>query len=75
MTFSMTASKSSIEKFYDFAKKGTSWCRGHIIAKPNKPAYLHHQHVEINLDVWRELGRSFIFEKWKNYERSDKKLS
>ena len=93
MTFSMAASKSSIESFYDFAEgkskytlssevlseilkwregKNAFWCRGHIIAKPDKPAYLHHQHVEINLDVWRELGRPFIFERWKNYERSDK---
>ncbi len=72
MTFSMTAFKTSIESFYDFAKETTKWCKGHIIAKPDKPAYLHHQHVEINLDVWRELKKPFIFEKWKNYEKSDK---
>ena len=71
MTFSMTSSKTSIQSFYNFSEDETNWCRGHIIAKPNKPAYLHHQHVEINLDVWRELGRPFIFERWKNYERSD----
>ena len=71
MTFSMAASKTSIQSFYNFSEDETNWCRGHIIAKPNKPAYLHHQHVEINLDVWRELGRPFIFERWKNYERSD----
>ncbi len=32
MTFSMTASKTSIQSFYNFSEDETNWCRGHIIA-------------------------------------------
>ena len=41
----------------DFKKFSESkkYCKAHIIAKPNLLAYLHHQHIELNLDIWREI--------------------
>ena len=45
-------------------------CRAHIISRPDKKAYLHHQHIELNLVKWKEHGAPDIFERWENYERS-----
>ena len=33
-----------ITDFYDFVESN-EYCKGHIMARPNVPAYLHHQHV------------------------------
>ena len=56
----------------DFKKFSESkkYCKAHIIAKPNLPAHLHHQHIELNLDIWREIGCPDIYEKFEYEERS-----
>ena len=33
-------------------------------------AHLHHQHIELNLDIWREIGCPDIYEKFEYEERS-----
>ena len=83
MIFDMTAPVSPITSFYDFAKSG-DYCRGHIMDtartqisssawRPGTPigTWLHEQHVELNLEKWRELGRPSVWEVWKKYKRSN----
>ena len=70
MIFEMTSYPTSIQRFYNFAKSG-DYCKGHILAKKNQPAFLHHQHIEINLDTWRKLGAPNIFDKWHNFKRAN----
>ena len=71
MVFDMVANKTSIQHFYDFAKDDSQYCKGHILVKSGL-AYLHQQHVEINLTQWRKLGKPDIFQKWPEFERSNK---
>ena len=70
MVFEMTSYPTSIQRFYNFTKSG-DYCKGHILAKKNQPAFLHHQHIELNLEMWRELGTPNIFDKWTNFERAN----
>ena len=71
MCFDMTNPyHTPITSFFEFCKT-EEYCRAHIIAKPNAAAYLHMQHVEINLTKWREIDCPPIFEKWKEYERAE----
>ena len=82
MIFDMTAPVSPITRFYDFASSG-EYCRGHILDtastqisssawRPGTPigTFLHEQHVELNLQTWRELGMPSVWEAWKKYKRS-----
>ena len=71
MVFDMTPSMTPIDEFYHWAKSDL-FCKAHIMAKPNESAYLHHQHIELNLTQWREIGCPDIFGKriWRNYDRS-----
>ena len=46
--------KSGIVSFDEFSKTN-NYMRAHIIAKPNQKAHIHHQHVELNLDIWKTL--------------------
>ena len=70
MVFDGTYYPTTIERFNYFAKSD-EYCKGHIIAKKNQPAFLHHQHIELNLEMWRELGSPYIFDKWTNFERAN----
>jgi len=70
MVFDMICQKTSIENFYDWSKTD-QFCRGHIIARPNEKAFIHHQHIELNLNKWRELDKPNIRGKWNNYTRAD----
>lgn len=72
MVFDMTPSMTPIDEFYHWAESNMLFCKAHIIAKPNESAYLHHQHIELNLTQWREIGCPDIFGKriWRNYDRS-----
>ena len=72
MVFDMTPSMTAIDEFYHWAKSSL-FCKAHIIAKPDEPAYLHHQHIELNLTQWRDIGCPDIFGKriWENYDRAD----
>ena len=69
MVFDMTAKRLPITRFYEFADSG-DYCKGHIIAKEGQPAFLHHQHIELNLKTWRELGTPSVWEKWEDFKRS-----
>jgi len=64
MVFDMTHSnedgtpKTPITKF----KKSTAWCKGHIIARPFEQAFLHKQHIEIDIVQWKKIGCPNIFQ-------------
>ena len=61
---------TSITDFYSFAES-KEYIKGHIIAKKGQSAYLHHQHMNVNVDMWKTLGCPPLDEKWDKYERSD----
>ena len=61
---------TSITDFYSFAES-KEYIEGHIIAKKGQSAYLHHQHINLNVDMWKTLGCPPLDEKWDKYERSD----
>ena len=69
MTFNMIVPQTSITRFCKWAETD-EYCRAHIISRPSKKAYLHHQHIELSLVKWKEHGAPDIFERWENYERS-----
>ena len=70
MVFDMVCGTTAIQRFYDWTKTG-EFCRGHIIARPNEKAFLHHQHIELNLQKWRKLAKPNIRQKWEKYKRAD----
>lgn len=75
MVFDMTQNKDGksitpITDFYDFVRSG-DYCKGHIIARPDKDAFLHHQHINLNIDLWKKIGCPPLDERWKEYDRSD----
>jgi len=70
MVFNMTKVNTSITRFYEFAETDV-YARGHIIARPEDKAYLHHQHIEINLNQWKGLGSPKVYERWPVFERSE----
>lgn len=61
---------TSITDFYSFAES-KEYIKGHIMAKKGQSAYLHHQHINLNVDMWKTLGCPPLDEKWDKYERSD----
>ena len=60
---------TAITDFQKFSKS-EKYCKAHIIAKPNLPAHLHYQHIELNLNQWRELGCPDIYGDIKSFKRS-----
>ena len=72
MVFEMTASSTAISEFHEFSKS-KKFCKAHIIARPNQPAWLHPQHIELNLDKWKELGCPDLSRKrvWNKYIRAE----
>ena len=61
---------TSITDFYKFVES-KEYIKGHIIAKKDQSAYLHHQHMNVNVDMWKTLGCPPLDEKWDKYVRSD----
>jgi hypothetical protein len=59
MVFDMVCRTTAIQRFYDWTKTG-EFCRGHIIARPNEKAFLHHQHIELNLQKWRKFDVKYL---------------
>jgi hypothetical protein len=59
-----------ITDFYGFVES-KEYIKGHIIAKKDQSAYIHHQHINLNVDMWKTLGCPPLDEKWDKYERSD----
>jgi hypothetical protein len=70
MVFDMVCPITAIQRFYNWTKTD-EFCRGHIIARPNEKAFIHHQHIELNLKKWRSLGKPNIRGKWDNFIRAD----
>lgn len=62
--------KTPIQNFYEFSETD-EFCRAHILARPNKPATIHTQHLEINLLKWN--GQT-LTELGIDYVRSDKNI-
>jgi hypothetical protein len=57
-----------ITDFYDFVESG-EYCKGHIMARPDVPAYLHHQHINLNVDMWKTISCPPLNERWDEFER------
>ena len=72
MVFEMTASSTAIKEFHEFSKS-KKFCKAHIMARPMEPAWLHPQHIELNLIQWRELGCPDLSRKkmWTEYVRGE----
>lgn len=62
--------KTPIQNFHEFTKSD-QFMRAHILARPDKPASIHLQHFEINLETWN--GKSFL-QLGNNYTRSEKNI-
>ena len=60
---------TAITDFIEFSKS-KKYCKAHIIAKPDLPAHLHYQHIELDLNQWRELGCPNIYGDIKSFKRS-----
>jgi hypothetical protein len=76
MVFDMTLQKdgnayTAITQFYKFTKS-SMFCKAHIIAKPGKRVYFHHQHIELNVDMWKTLGCPNIYGKWDYIKKSSR---
>ena len=41
-----------ISDFIDFVNN-EEYCKAHIIAKKDRRAYLHHQHINLNVEMWK----------------------
>ena len=61
---------TSITDFYNFVG---SWkfCKAHIMAKPGQKAYFHHQHMNLNLTVWKDIGAPDMSKRYDPIKRSD----
>jgi len=58
-----------ITHFYDFVKSA-EYCKSHIIAKPGKKAFLHHQHINLNVTMWKNIGCPSLNERWDEHKVS-----
>jgi len=75
MVFDMTEHDNgkhitAISDFIDFANSD-EFCKSHIIARPNESAFLHYQHMELNVKMWKNLGWPNMSQKWNNYIKSE----
>ena len=61
---------TSITDFYDFVGSG-KFCKAHIIAKPDQQAFFHHQHMNLNLTVWKDIGAPDMSKRYDVIKRSD----
>ena len=61
---------TSITDFYNFVG---SWkfCKAHIMAQPGQQAYFHHQHMNLNLTMWKAIGAPDMSKRYDIVERSD----
>jgi hypothetical protein len=72
MVFEMTTTSTTINEFHKFSKS-TKFCKAHIMARPNQSAWLHPQHIELNLDKWKKLDCPDLSRKnvWTEYVRAE----
>lgn len=73
MIFDMTAQISPITRFYNFVDSG-EYCRAHILTDGPRSAHLNQQHIELNLDTWRDIGCPSIWEVWRKFKRSKENI-
>ena len=59
-----------ITDFYDFVKSG-KFCKAHIMAKPGQQVFFHHQHMNLNLTVWKDIGAPDMSKRYDLIKRSD----
>jgi len=72
MIFDMTAKVSPITQFYNWADTG-EYCKGHIISRLNF-TQLNGQHMQLNLQKWRKLGKPSLSEVWKKFKGSKENI-
>jgi len=72
MVFEMTSPSKTINEFHKFSES-SKFCKAHIMARPNQSAWLHPQHIELNIDKWKELGCPDLSKKnmWTEYVRAE----
>ena len=58
-----------IGDFYDFAESG-KFCKAHIMARPDRKAYFHHQHMNLNLTMWKDIGAPDMSDRYDVIKRS-----
>ena len=58
-----------ITDFYDFVDSG-QFCKAHIMARPNRKAYFHHQHMNLNLTMWKDIGAPDMSDRYDVIKRS-----
>jgi len=59
-----------ITDFYDFVKSG-KFCKAHIMAKSGQQVFFHHQHMNLNLTVWKDIGAPDMSKRYDLIKRSD----
>ena len=61
--------QTPITDFYDFVESG-QFCKAHIMARPDRKAYFHHQHMNLNLTMWKDIGAPDMSERYGVIKRS-----
>jgi len=61
--------QTPITDFYDFVESG-QFCKAHIMARPDRKAYFHHQHMNLNLTMWKDIGAPDMSERYDVIKRS-----
>ena len=61
--------QTPITDFYDFVESD-QFCKAHIMARPDRKAYFHHQHMNLNLTTWKDIGAPDMSERYDVVKRS-----
>ena len=61
---------TAITDFYDFVKSG-KFCKAHIMAKPGQQVFFHHQHMNLNLTIWKDIDAPDMSKRYDLIKRSD----
>ena len=65
--------QTPITDFYDFVESG-QFCKAHIMARPDRKAYFHHQHMNLNLTMWKDIGAPDMSERYDVIKRSPRQF-
>ena len=61
---------TAITDFYDFVKSG-KFCKAHIMAKSGQQVFFHHQHMNLNLTIWKDIDAPDMSKRYDLIKRSD----
>ena len=61
---------TTITDFYDFVRS-EKFCKAHIMASPGQKAYFHHQHMNLNLTMWKNIGAPDMSKRYDIFSRSE----